>query len=423
MNVTPSSLPRLRQCLGGACLPSATEASTSGARGTALHAYLEALTNGTQRDEALAAVPAEWRADAEAIDLDALPPLASASAEVALAWNVATDECRVLGVGFTRAQAKAACRPGEMPMLLDRVGATSPTSGVVLDFKSGQQSNLEPAAEHWQVLTYMAAALLAYGWDEVVGGTCRVDATPPRWDTVRMDWLGAQAHLVAVRGLLARAESARVAYAERGEMPPLRLGTWCEWCPASRQCPARVGAALAVLSGEAEAALANRAELTTEAAGALWWRLKNHAMPVLERMLRDLEVIAKANPLPLPDGTVLREVPESKECVTASTAGAWLSKNVGPEVAAAAVVSEPSASWASVERAVKAHHLPRLIAEWEAGGKRGRKPSLAGTMKVLRGAMLAANVARRFEYTAVRAVRELAPDAKALHNGGEEANE
>jgi len=421
MTITPSSLPRLRQCLGGVCFPSATEQQPSMSRGTVLHAYLEALTNGTPPEKALAVVPPEWRADAEAIDLDALPPLTSASAEVALAWDVATDECRVLGVGLTRAQAKAACRTGEMPMLLDRVGATSSISGVVVDFKSGAQRDLEPAAEHWQILTYGSAALLAYGWEEVTVATCRVDASPPRWDTVRLDWLGAHAHLAAVRGLLARAEAARAAYSERGMLPPLRLGTWCDWCPASRQCPARVGAALAVLSGEAEAALANRAELTTEAAGALWWRLKNHALPVLERMLVDLETIAKANPLPLPDGMVLREVPESKEYVTASTAKAWLEQHLGAEAASYAVTLEPSASWASVERAVKAYYLPRLVAEWEAGGKCGRKPSLAATMKTVRGAMLAANVARRAEWMAVRAVRELAPESKALHNGSTEA--
>lgn len=408
MNITPSSLPRLRRCLGGAVFALVYhEVQASMSRGTALHAYLETLTNGATREAALAAVPPEWRADAEAIDLDALPPLTSASAEVALAWNVATNECRVLGVGFTRAQAHAARRPGEMPMVLDRVGAMSPTSGFVGDWKTGWQEDLGPVSEHWQALTYGAVALLAYGWEEVTVALCRVDMSPPRWDSTRLDWLGAVAHLGRVRALLNRAENARVAYRERGEVPPLALGVWCEWCPAKRQCPAKVGAALAVLSGEAEAALSNRAELTPEAAGALWWRLKNHALPMLEQMVKDLESIAKAEPLPLPDGEVLMAVKEGEDKVVASVAGEWLSKHYGPEVASEAVELKPLCSWKAVEAAVKRHHLPKLVAEWEAGGRKGRKPSLAETMRSIREAMLDVQVARRATWEAVRAVKAL----------------
>lgn len=409
MNITPSSLPRLRHCLGGAVFPSSSEVQPSMSRGTALHAYLEALTNGATREAALASVPPEWREDAEAIDLDALPPLTSASAEVALAWDVETDECRVLGVGFTREQAKAACRPGEMPMLLDRVGATGPGAGFVGDWKTGRAEHLAPAAEHWQVLTYGSVALLAYGWDEVTVALCRVDMSPPRWDATRLDWLGATAHLARVRALLERAEKAQVAYVERGESPPLRLGVWCEWCPAARQCPAKVGAALAVLSGEAETALANRGELTPEAAGALWWRLKHHALPTLERMLKDLEGIARAEPLPLPDGGTLREVEEGKESVVPAVAYQWIEANLGTAVAKQAVTMEPSCSWASLERAVRKHHMPRLMAEWERAGKQGRKPALSRVMAQLRKEMLDVQVARRATWTAVREVKAALP--------------
>ena len=407
MSITPSSLPRLRHCLGGAVFPSASEQQPSMARGTALHAYLEALTNGANREDALASVASEWRADAEAIDLDALPPLTSASAEVALAWDVETDECRVLGVGLSRSQAKAACRPGEMPMVLDRVGATSATSGVVADWKTGWQEDLASASEHWQALTYGAVALLAYGWDEVTVALCRVDASPPRWDSTRLDWLGACAHLAQVRDLLRRAERARVVYAERRGAPPLRLGVWCAWCPAQRQCPAKVGAALAVLSGEAGEALEARSELTPERAGELWWKLKNHALPALEQMVKDLESIARTEPLPLPDGETLMEVEEGEDKVVAVVAGDWLRKNLGPEVAAEAVETKPTCSWASLERAVRKHHLPKLVAEWEAAGRNGRKPSLAKVMAGLREEMLGVQVAKRATWKAVRAVKAL----------------
>lgn len=406
MNITPSSLPRLRHCLGGSVFaPVYLAQQADAARGTALHGFLQALTNGATREEALAAVPEEWRNDAEAIDLDALPPLTSASAEVALAWAVATDDCRVLGVGLSREEAKAACRPGEMPMVLDRVGATSPTSGVVTDWKSGRGAT-ERAAEHWQLLTYLAVALLAYGWDEVTGYLANPEGRT-YWDgPVRLDWMGAVAHLARVRELLGRVETARAAY-KRGEVPALRLGGWCDYCPAARTCPAKVGAAVALVAGDAQGAIGNVAELSPEAAGALWWRLKNHVLPFLEETAKSLEGIAKQTPLPLPDGGTLMEVEEGEDKVVSTVAEKWLADNYGVEVAKAAVTHAPKCSWESLDAALKAHALPAKLREWEASGRQGKRPSLAALSREVRRQMLNVQVAKRATWKAVRSVKAL----------------
>ena len=407
LNITPSALPRVRQCLGSAILPTADEESEGMGRGTGLHSYMRALTKGRTPEEALLDVPEEHRADAESIDLSTLPPLANGSPEVGFALRLSDCSARVLGVDMDRAGVRAMRTQDEMGMLLDWVGTVGARSLVVVDWKFQRQEDLAPASEHWQLLTYMSAALLAYDADEVQGFLAHWRYGRWEWDSVQLDWLGAQAHLADVRALMSRAERARVVYAERREVPPLRLGAWCDWCPAKRQCPAKVGAALAVLSGEAGEALEARSELTPERAGELWWRLKNHALPALEQMVRDLESIARTEPLPLPDGETLMEVEEGEDKVVAVVAGDWLSKHLGPEVAAEAVETKPTCSWASLERAVRKHHLPKLVAEWEAGGRRGRKPSLAKVMAGLREEMLGVQVAKRATWKAVRAVKAL----------------
>ncbi len=413
MHTTPSALPRLRLCLGSVVLPNASQEAPSMARGTAKHAYLQALTNGTPRAVALSAVPEEWRADAAAMDVDALPPLTSASAEVALAWHVATDACRVLGVGLTREAARVACRPGEMPMVVDRLGAASPTSGVVVDWKTGWQEDLAPAAEHWQLLTYAAVALLAYGWDEVTAALCRVDASPPRWDSTRLDWLGAGAHLARVRALLARAEAAQETYHQRGELPTLRTGKHCAWCPARLACPGRVGAAVSLLRERPEAGVAPLV-LSLEEAGAAWERAKLAEEVAREVRLSMEQVAREAGGLPLPGGGALVPVEESEESMDAARVEAWLLARYGSEVAEAVVTRRHSATWATLKAALREKVLPMRRAEHEATGAPGRAPTLASLERDVREQLRLAGAVEVTRRAAVRAQQALPAGAEEV---------
>jgi hypothetical protein len=100
-------------------------------------------------------------------------------------------------------------------------------------------------------------------------------------------------------------------------------------------------------------------------------------------------------------------VEEGEDKVVPSVAGAWIARHLGPAVAAEAVETKPACSWASLERAVRKHHLPKLLAEWESGGRVGKRPSISKVMADLRAAMLDVQVAKRATWQAVRPVKAL----------------
>jgi hypothetical protein len=110
--------------------------------------------------------------------------------------------------------------------------------GVVLDYKTGRQAGLEPAASNAQLLTYATALAQAHDLCSVsvglvlVGddGVCRVDMSPNA-----LDWFDFDAHCAAL--------TAAIGAAKAGAQPT--PGTWCrdKYCPALGVCPAAAHAA------------------------------------------------------------------------------------------------------------------------------------------------------------------------------------
>lgn len=71
-NPTGSSIYRAMHCPASCALPQVAITSDDAAQGTALHKYLE-LVAQIGAEKALAEVPEQYRADAEAIQLEGLP--------------------------------------------------------------------------------------------------------------------------------------------------------------------------------------------------------------------------------------------------------------------------------------------------------------------------------------------------------------
>lgn len=418
---TPSAFPRLKRCLGGLVLERAEEVLPSMERGTAIHAYLERIANGETPAESLAKAPEKWREDCSSVDLGGLPPLASGLAEAGFLLDMDAGTARVVPDAHTREAVRAASREGETPMLVDWV-AQDGTGGVLLDWKTGRQEELARASVNLQIRTYAATALLAYGWESVRYGLIRVDGDRPYWDMAEMDWLGAQEVLEEVRVLRGTAVVAVEANAANGGLPSLRLGPWCDWCPSARFCPARTRGVLALLDGTAGRAVSEASTMSPEAAGELYSRLLA-AEDAVKTMLADLKALAKQVPLPLPSGKVLAPVEKSEVSPDAERVVSVLSRVYGEEVARAALVQPPpKTSWAHLKDWAEAYVLPERQRAWDEnrGAKKGRRPSAGMVAGEIRKALEAAGAVKVSSWLEVR---ELAPDAKALHNGSEEIGE
>lgn len=405
MHFTPSSFPRLQKCVGAAVLPQADEMREGMERGTAMHAHVERIANGATRAESLAEVPEQWRADAAAIDLDPAM-LRNGAAEVAFAIHLERGTARELGRGITRAQAKAMLAPGEISMIADWIAIVG-TEVAVADWKTGLAEGLVPAPRNAQLLTYMAAALLAYrsqGVSTVRGALVRVDRDTPYWErTGIMDLLDVEAHLESIRALLRRAKEARERYSTRGELPPLAVGVHCDWCAARRFCPAQVGQLHEALGFQPkEGSEFGGPVLRPAEAGAMYAKVLG-AIELLKRFKADLEGIAKEEPLPLPDGRVLRWEDEAKASVDAEAAAPILARAYGHRVVELSTKHhEPTMPWDALADALATEALPRLQEEHSQKG--GRKPTRGALIREARNLLEQNNAVSVHHYAAPRVV-------------------
>lgn len=130
---TGSGVERSMACLASNVLERAWVADTEhSARGVAVHAYLERISNGMTAEESLALVDEEYREVCEGLDLSGLA-LDQLSAEVTFVINLVTGEARVLGQGLERDYSGVGA--DELPLTIDLAGvdpspiaAASPTT-------------------------------------------------------------------------------------------------------------------------------------------------------------------------------------------------------------------------------------------------------------------------------------------------------
>lgn len=414
MNITPSAMPRLVKCLGAVVLPNVDEEWDSTARGRALHDYLRRRALGEARDVAIAALPEEWRADAERMDVPEF--VTQGRPEVGMALDAAAGTARLLGEDMTRESVRAARAPHEIGMLADWLAVEGDTV-VVADYKAGWQEDLGPAAEHLQLLTYTAAALLALGKPYGRGELWHWDGVRWRVDSVTLGWLEAQEVLEEVRALLARANAAREKHAATGELPRLSRGRWCAWCPAQRACPALTGGLVALLKGDALPGPV--VDFTPEQAGQAY-ELVTLLESRLDGLKADLRALAERNPLPLPGGKVLRLQEVERTSVDVDKAAPWLAKRYGDAVPQAAEKVTRSMSWESLTDALRVHVLPGLLTAHAEGRLPGKKPTLARLKEEARSGLEAVGAVKVSVHAQVRAcVPELPADAQPPEPGSE----
>lgn len=345
MKVTASGVARVAQCRPSVVLPATLYLSSSPAsqRGQVIHTFLENVRN-FGREAALDLVPDEYIDTCEVIDVQRLPAAKPEqwAAEVALAWDWSTGKARELGRGLGRDYEVV--DGTEIAGTLDTLSLSADLVHV-WDYKTGW-ADLGPVLNSWQLRTYGLMAARAYDKPAAEIGFIRLrpDGTP--WfDAVTMSEMELDAFELELRTLLEEASRLRLSDVRQLEFGE---GPLCRHCPAFERCPAKVSLAAALASPSD-----HLGEITPDVAAKAWERLAL-AREVLDRVEGAVREYAFHHPIALANGKVLGPVEVPKETVAlVDEAQAWLAKEFGPDVAAAAVEVKRSMTWDGLKEALR----------------------------------------------------------------------
>lgn len=367
MMPSPSELERVAMCMPSEVLPrSRKDAGAAARKGTIIHRFLQRCLDAG-RDVALAEADEEDIACLECIEVSSLPASRpeSFNAEVSFGYNPSTEECRVLGMGLERDEARALATPDEMVGTVDVVGIENGERALVWDYKSGR-GHVTRASQNWQTWTYQLMVARAFGLRRAKGGIIRANETGTWYDVCEMDELDLAQHAARLRELLDTRANV-IAAKMKGEAWVADIephqGPWCRYCPAAATCPPRVRAlvALGSASSVSDTLRALSVELTPETAAKAWHRLKN-ARAMLDLVDAAIREFARDTPVDLGDGVVLGERRKTSESIVADRARKVLGDTLGAElgtiVFGSAVKQEVSLTKDALRKALARYVVP-----------------------------------------------------------------
>ena len=306
-------------------LPHVVEPSGKAAdRGTAIHAYIEAVLGGVTEEAALAVVALakepEWTETCRLLDWNAIRRgFASGSRpEVTYAFSLRTWTARELGQRLGRDYS--AQTEDEIVGTADIVGEDADGVPVVADIKTGQR--LGPVQGNAQIrfLALCLRSLTGSAW--VIGRLLyvaedgSVETDEHRFDALELDSFGDE--------LEAMADAINVERRFRDELteksvyvPTVTAGEHCAYCPAVHSCPKNSLLAAAMLP--MLRSHVGLVDLTPEQQGEAWVKLAE--VEKLYFTIKDgLKAVARERPIPLPNGQVVRAVYSQRRSLVADRA-------------------------------------------------------------------------------------------------------
>ncbi len=326
--VTASGLKRAMACGASLHLPIVRdEPSPAAERGTWRGVFLKRVGQ-VGAEAALAEVPAEHRDACAALPLDELPET-GLLAEVALAFNVATGEARVIGIDVDRQYGELA--PMELAGAADVIGIDRATDrALVLDWKSAGYK--ERASDSLQLRFLALAAMRAYAVSAVrvevvrLGDGGEVSRSWHDYDALDLD-----AFALELRDWFAKAGS------DRTPSP----GSHCTYCKSFSFCPAQTAIITKAERGEDVAHPFLQGGLSRNTVGAAYVlseQLKTIAKELDRRIYGAMQELKEAE---TPRGTTLRMVVrDGNEKIDGMAAAALLAEMFGASaVTACAEVS------------------------------------------------------------------------------------
>lgn len=300
--ISGSSIPRIMECPASEAMPHVYDSSEAAERGTQIHSAL-----------------------AERV-AELVGP--SAKAEVAIAYDVATDTARLLGYDIGRDYGELA--PFEIPTTLDVLSvAETERTIVIVDWKTGHGRVTEPR-KNWQLKFQALAAARYIGAGRVsahLGFVKEADGTPHFTEPAEWDELDLARFAVQVKEMFFTVQQAK-----NGLVLNVKEGEWCKYCPAQRSCPAKT-ALIREFSGMAMQGKKLSMTITNENAARAWDVIKK-LKPFVAKAEAELKEFAKSNPIDLGNGSTVREViGPGNESLDATIATSVVADVVGYEAA------------------------------------------------------------------------------------------
>lgn len=374
--LTASGLARAEKCAASAALPAVESPDgVYAVAGNDTHGTLEGVARGDREGKPAWLVNLYDELTAGAI---------AVYAERCYAWDPATLTGRDLG---THQRDYSGLRPGEIGGTADLVVAFA--SGVtVYDYKSGY---FGAPVDSPQMSLLALAVSGAMGLDSITAGIVKiaVDSMESFTKTARLDAFDLAMEAERVARILWGVEQARAIVAA-GRMPDVRITEdGCRYCPAKMACPGRSGAIAATMAYAGLSAPGVRILVTPENAGQVWVGIA--AMrAVLKAAEDEVEAMARAAPVPLPDGRELWAVETPRETVgDVEAVERLIAEKYGPEAVAEVVEVKKTASKGALETLAKskapkgkgAGSARALLAEVRAAGALKQTTHLAYTAK------------------------------------------
>lgn len=288
---------RLSLCPASVALPHANYESIYSARGTAIHAFLEALTT-MPRDEALRLVDADWRSTCEALELEGLDAQLALAAEVALAYHFEHRTARELGRGVGRKYDDVGI--DELPTTLDIVGVRVLPSGVrrgvVIDWKTGWTTRRK-IDRVVQLKIGALVAARAFQLDVVEVQLVHVFEDERPW-VQREVFEGWEIDVIEAEAIeLYRRARAMRELMLQGVVPDrFETGPWCDTCPSREFCPAQTSLIRSVLSLDDVDGEMRMGKLDDRALAQLWGKIHS-AKSALRNLEGKVRGVAGSRPI------------------------------------------------------------------------------------------------------------------------------
>ena len=261
-------------------------------RGTKIHKFLE-LAGTVGRDQALASVADDdVRAICEAIDVSVIPQ--GAEHEVALGLDLESGKAQRYDLREHRGYPDDGLLHGTADLVWTGGGFV-----YVLDFKTGRSR--KSASEAWQLkgLAVMACAYAGIQQARVGLAYLNDDGSWAQdWD--ELDEFALADAQVQIASIYRKAKAG-----------VFSVGEHCKYCPSLYVCPMQAQLARRMVPTLEE--IDNRlAVMTPEERGQAWEKV-GVAEALLDRIEDSLKQMAANEPIPLPSGKTLKEVPVARK--------------------------------------------------------------------------------------------------------------
>ena len=318
MNPSASALARAIECPASVALPQVATTSDAARRGSQIHGYIAARLAGVSRASALALVDAEHHPTCEGIDFAKVGgDLSAVKAEAAYAYDVRQRSVRLVGHNVGRNYG---------PMGDNEIAGTNDFEGlrldgvpVVADVKTGQP--VTACRENPQMMFHALVQMIRTGASEVDARIIYVrEDGGVKLDSWTFDVFTLEEFADELDVMLGRVTRARLAVAQ-GDVR-VSTGDHCRYCPALQACPAYVSLAR-TMATDLDGVAQKIAALAPDDAGKAW-ALLDRVGKIYDVTKDALKAYATQQPIPLPNGQMVKEVPYERSAFNQGAAIALL---------------------------------------------------------------------------------------------------